>query len=205
MHFILGVKPGSHYALFEEAHLALEQGQGEEREIVDADDERIIHRFRWVHHLPLNQAHPHLKVHWLDYEQVGPKKTQHFTWITDLSLIPDSVYTIMRGGRARWSIENETFNTLKNQGYHLEHNYGHGKQHLSTVFAFLTMLAFLVDQIQKHCCPLFQQALEKNHSMRSLWNKMRAYVFSFCIGSWELLFHSLIHGQGRHTLTFDTS
>ena len=34
----------------------------------------------------------------------------------------------MRGGRARWKIENETFNTLKNQGYHFEHNYGHGKK-----------------------------------------------------------------------------
>ena len=36
--------------------------------------------------------------------------------------------------RARWKIENETFNTLKNQGYHFEHNYGHGEQHLSVVF-----------------------------------------------------------------------
>ncbi len=59
-----------------------------------------------------------------------------FTWITDQPLHPDSVYTIMRGGRARWPIENETFNTLKNPGYHLEHNYGHGTQYLSSVFAF---------------------------------------------------------------------
>ena len=44
---------------------------------------------------------------------------------------------VMRGARARWKIENETFNTLKNQGYHFEHNFGHGYRHLSTVFAHL--------------------------------------------------------------------
>ena len=60
----------------------------------------------------------------------------------------------MRGGRARWKIENETFNTLKNLGYNFEHNYGHGKKYLSTVFGLLMMLAFLLDQIQELCCTL---------------------------------------------------
>src|SRR5208337_4274670 len=64
-------------------------------------------------------------------------------------------------GRARWKIENETFNTLKNQGYHLEHNYGHGEQNLSVVLALMMMLAFLVDQVQQLCCPLFQAAWHK--------------------------------------------
>ncbi|HEY5869577.1 MAG TPA: hypothetical protein VI542_29115 [Candidatus Tectomicrobia bacterium] len=57
-----------------------------------------------------------------------------------------NVLHLMRGGRARWKIDNETFTTLKNQGYNFEHNYGHGEQHLSVVFAIVRMLAFLVDQ-----------------------------------------------------------
>ena len=68
---------------------------------------------------------------------------------------------VARGGRTRWRIENETFNTLKNQGYHFEHNYGHGYKHLAVVFALLMMLAFLIDQVQQKCNPLFQQAWEK--------------------------------------------
>jgi hypothetical protein len=59
------------------------------------------------------------------------------------------IFDIMRVGRARWRIENETFNTLKNQGYHFEHNFGHGYKNLSVVFAVLMMLAFLVDQVQQ--------------------------------------------------------
>ena len=47
---------------------------------------------------------------------------------------------LVRGGRTRWKIENETFNTLKNQGYQFEHNFGHGSENLSVVFAMLMML-----------------------------------------------------------------
>jgi len=93
----------------------------------------------------------------LEYWEIDANgKVQHFSWITDFVLTPDNVYDIMRGGRARWKIENETFNTLKNQGYCLEHNYGHGEQNLSVVLALLMMLVFLVDQTQQLCCPLFQ-------------------------------------------------
>jgi hypothetical protein len=203
--FILGVKPTSHQALFQAAQRAITAGYAHTLEIVDPDDARITHRFRWIHHLPLNDSHPQLRVHFLEYGQIGPTKKQHFTWITDQPLTPETVYTIMKGGRARWQIENETFNTLKNQGYHLEHNYGHGTQYLSSVFAVLTMLAFLVDQLQKHCCPLFQQALQTHHSMRGLWDKMRAFFLSFTIESWTDFFQALIYGQGRRVLTPDTS
>jgi hypothetical protein len=55
----------------------------------------------------------------------------------------------MKGGRCRWKIENQTFNTLKTQDYEFEHHYGHGKQHLATVLAMLMMLAFLIDQVQE--------------------------------------------------------
>ena len=111
----------------------------------------------------------------------------------------------MRGGRARWRIENEVFNTLKNQGYHAEHNYGLGKQYLIFVFALLMMLAFLVDQIQALCCPLFQQAYQTLQSKIGLWEKMRSLFRAFYIESWEVFFLAIIKGHGRYDLTPDTS
>ena len=87
----------------------------------------------------------------------------------------------MRGGRARWKIENETFNTLKNQGYNFEHNYGHGEQNLSVVFAMLMMLAFLVDQTQQLCCALFQAVWAKLGSKRLLWERMRALFYDYAL------------------------
>ena len=60
-------------------------------------------------------------------------KAQRFSWVTDMFITPKKLKQIMKGGRSRWKIENETFNTLKNQGYKFEHNYGHGNKNL-TVF-----------------------------------------------------------------------
>ena len=100
----------------------------------------------------------------------------------------------MRAGRARWKIENETFNTLKNQGYNLGHNYGLGEQHLSAVFATLMMLAFLVDQAQQLGCWLFRKAWEKAESKRALWENIRAVFKSFPVDSMETILRSIALG-----------
>jgi hypothetical protein len=136
---------------------------------------KITRIFRFVNDLELNKSHPDLKVNFLEYiELEGSQVRCRFTWITDLKITESNCAEIMRGGRSRWKIENETFNTLKNQGYRLEHNYGHGKQHLSTNFALLMMLAFLIDQVQELACAPFQQARRRFRSRTSLWERMRA-------------------------------
>ena len=87
----------------------------------------------------------------------------------------------MRCGRARWRIENETFNTLKNQGYHFERNFGHGKKNLSVVFAFSMMLSFLVDQVQQMCCDLFSKVLEVLKRKKYLWKHVYAcFIYMDC-------------------------
>jgi hypothetical protein len=69
------------------------------------------------------------------------------TFITSFELSATSVGPIVQSGRTRWKIENEHNNVLKNYGYHLEHNYGHGQQHLSAVLLTLNLLAFLIHTI----------------------------------------------------------
>ena len=122
-----------------------------------------------------------VRVNFIEYWEIGQDKVQHFSWVTDLRVNKRNVFHLMRGGRARWKIENETFNTLKNQGYHFEHNYGHGEQHLSVVFAILMMMAFLVDQSQQLCCALCQAVWAKLGSKRMLWERMRALFYDLCL------------------------
>ena len=204
MHFILGVKPGDHQALFQQVEARTLDNQVEEWTFTD--EAQVTHQFRFTNHIALNQQHPDLQVNFLEYWQITPEKTLHFTWITDLHLTQENVFDIQRGGRARWKIENETFNTLKNQGYHLEHNFGHGKQYLANNFSLLMMLAFLIDQVQQLCCPLFQQALKTNHASKTyLWSRMRAFFMSFYIHCWERFFAALIKGQAHADLIPDTS
>jgi selenocysteine lyase/cysteine desulfurase len=76
--------------------------------------------------------------------------------------------------RARWKIENETFNTLKNQGYHFEHNFGHGRKHLATGLAIIMLLAFSIDQIQQHASRTFRLIWKGLKTRKKLWSAMRA-------------------------------
>jgi hypothetical protein len=184
LRFILGAKEKDHVYLFEQMDSALNAGQATEFSTTrrdGANGPEITDTFRFVNGITLNKSHPDLQINMLEYWQVDDKgKELHFCWVTDLALTNENVNKIMQAGRARWRIENETFNTLKNQGYNLGHNFGLGKKHLSAVFIHLMMLAFLVDQIQQLCCPLFNAAWEHCKSKRYLWECVRS-TFKTCI------------------------
>jgi len=188
LRFILGAKEKDHVHLFEQMDDALTAGKAMEFSMTRAGDSNVTDTYRFVNGIALNKSHPDLLVNMLEYWQVdGNGKELHFTWVTDLTLDFDSVYKIMQAGRARWRIENETFNTLKNQGYNLGHNYGLGKKHLSAVFVHLMMLAFLVDQIQQLCCPLFNAAWQECGSKRYLWESIRSTFNTCIVSSMELI------------------
>jgi hypothetical protein len=190
LRFILGIKESDHAFLFEQVTRAQEEGRSIEHEF---SKNGIAHRFHFVNQVPLNASNPDVLVNFLEYWEVMDKGEQYFSWITDFTIERHNVYTLMRAGRARWKIENETFNTLKNQGYHFEHNFGHGNQHLSTVLMHLMMLAFLIDQIQQRCCRLFQAAVTAAKSKTRLWRKLRNRFDLCLIPSWEALYESIIH------------
>ena len=194
LHYILGVKPSDHKFLFEYVDKAVADDDVMELGITREEKSHISHYFRIVYNAPLNKSHQDKQVTFVEYWEENSKtsKNQHFTWITDLDVTEENVYEFMRGARARWKIENETFNTLKNQGYHFEHNFGLGKKHLSEVFVHLMMLAFLVDQIMQLCCPLFQAAWKRFKTKRSLWEKVRFNFHGFCIETMEDLYRSLL-------------
>jgi hypothetical protein len=190
-HYILGVKEGDHEYLFEQVALARQEGRTTEFERQVGS---VIHRFSFVNQVPLNKSNPDILVNFVEYWEISRDKTQHFCWVTDFTITKMNAFTIMHGGRARWKVENETFNTLKNQGYHFEHNFGHGKKNLSVVFVALMMLAFLVDQVQQLACELFQAVLEKKGSRKRLWEHMRALFKTLEFKSMTQLFEAILYG-----------
>jgi hypothetical protein len=201
LHYILGVKDGDHASLFAQVQAADQAGRVTHYERHDRAA-RVIHRFRFVHDVPLNTSNRDVRVNFLEYWEVGEHKVQHFSWVTDLHVSQRNVYHLMRGGRARWKIENETFNTLKNQGYHFEHNDGHGTQNLSVVFAMVMLLAFVVDQTQQLCCALFQAVWAKVGSKRLLWERMRALFYDYALESMRQLLEALLYGLEKPRPSF---
>ena len=91
------------------------------------------------------------------------------------------------------------------EGYNLEHNYGHGEQNLSVVLALLMMLAFLVDQVQQLCCPLFQTAWHKMRTKCHLWEEIRSHFRTLLFGSMAELLTALIRGIAPQRPVFENS
>jgi hypothetical protein len=206
LRYILGVKEGDHAYLFQQVEAAEHAGRVTWYERHDRAA-GIVHRFRFVNQVPLNASNADMHVNFIEYWEGQDAKVQHFSWVTDVRVSTRNVYSLMRGGRARWKIENETFNTLKNQGYNFEHNYGHGTQNLSVVFATMMMLAFLVDQTQQLCCALCRAVWTKLGSKRLLWERMRGLFYGYHLESMRELWEALWYGYERQRplLLTDTS
>ena len=171
--FVLNVKPASHESL--ERQFAGRKASGQVKELRMTDPQGIKHYFAWTNDLCLCESAIDVSVNYLLYEQTDKKgKVTRWTWITNIPLNARSVEPVMRAGRARWKIENETFNTLKNQGYNFEHNYGHGKQNLATILALLMFLAFTVDQMIQRCWRVFRQVRGGLRTKAKLWDILRS-------------------------------
>jgi len=170
--FVINVKPDGNKSLFRQFKARDSRDDVKWHYI---ENEEGQHKFGFTNNLALNDTHARVRVNMLYYQFTNSKgEVKTFTWITNIKLTKSNVSKIMKMGRSRWKIENETFNTLKNQGYHFEHNFGHGEKNLCTVFAFLMMLAFCVDQIQQHSCQYFKTILIELKTKIKLWESLRA-------------------------------
>ncbi len=199
--FIIRFKEGNKKTLMETVQTCIQKGKTDEFEKHDKDNE-ILQGYRFINDISLNKTHSYININYLDYREVDEKeKEKNFAWITDITLSRENVYEVMRAGRSRWKVENETFNTLKNPGYHFEHNYGHGEKYLSTVIGTLMLLAFLLDQVQELYCTVFQAAKNRYHSRTAFWDKLRSAFVEHYITSWEILYMAIIYGHKGRILT----
>jgi hypothetical protein len=123
----------------------------------------------------------------LDEKSGEYKVNYRNSWVTDFKVTKDCIENLTKAGRCRWKIENECFNVLKNQGYSITHNYGHGTKNLSFNFLQLTLLSFLFHQIAELTDGLFQSCREKHGSKRHMWETLRTAIKWFVFESWEML------------------
>lgn len=153
-----------------------------------ADEKGRIHRYRWRNQVPLSGQNNAPMVNYLEYELVTDGEISYrSSWITDIELTNSNIWRLIRTGRCRWKIENECFNTLKNQGYKLEHNFGHGNEHLSHNMYLSTLLAFFLHQLLELCDEAYQQCRVKFGSKKRLWERIRHCLSMFIITDWYWL------------------
>jgi hypothetical protein len=151
----------------------------------------VTHRFRWLTDVPLRDGRDALKVNWFEICNAAGDVTYRNSFITDLPVGRDTVAELAACGRARWKIEKETFNVLKNNGYNLEHSFGHGKQHLAALLVTLNLLAFAFHTICDHGEALWQSARSKVSSRAQFFSRMAAITTFLIFSGWDELMQTL--------------
>lgn len=204
--YIIAAKSGDHKFLFHQFNQAHSEKMTEEFEWEKT--EGITQGYCFINDLSLNESNQNIRVNFIKHWEILTKgknkgKRTTFTYVTNHVIKFSNVIELAKAGRTRHKIENETFNTLKNQGYDLKHNYGHGDKHLSSVFVSLMLLMFLIDQIQESCCEVFNIAYKAAKSRIALWENMRRLFLEFYIIKWEDIYFSIAYGHQTKTLKPD--
>jgi hypothetical protein len=187
--FIMTCKPDSHVTLYEEvtALVAMgEVGQVDDRIWTGKDHERRT--YRWVSHVPLRADAQTLMVNWCDLTITNDTTGEvmyHNAFATNHVLNEQTVRDVVAAGRSRWKIENEGNNVLKNQGYYMEHNYGHGSQNLSLILLSFLLLAFLCHTVLQLADATYQSIRAALVTRKEFFDDIRALTRYLPFESWE--------------------
>jgi hypothetical protein len=194
--FILTCKPTSHQTIAEYLHGAELQ---EHRATSGPAAKRLTYHYRWLAEVPLRASKDALHVNWFSVEILNAKgkRTYHNTFVTDLAITANTIAEIAACGRARWKIENETFNVLKTNGYHLEHNFGHGKKTLASVFVALNLLAFAFHTVAQLCVVAWRNARAACGARYRFFEHLRTITAYIVFDDWPHLLHTIIDPKAQ--------
>lgn len=195
--FILVCKPESHKTVYEWI-------KGITKEKVEDrfnGEKHLIYTYNFVEGVPLKDTmqkdSDNLLVNFVELtvtERATGKQIYHNAFITNHPLSEKTLPLIVDCGRARWKIENENNNTLKRQGYHLEHNFGHGKKYLTAILATMNILAFLFHTVLEFMNKKYQLLRKVIGARVRLFNDIRTLLSYHCYKSFNNLLDFMIEG-----------
>jgi len=197
-HFIFVCKPDSHKTLYQWVDL-LDLGPQlitlKER-IKNKRNQWDTYSYRFANNVPLADGEDALKVNWCELTVTNSKGKVLYRngFITDFQITQKNVAALVASGRARWKIENENNNTLKTKGYHLEHNFGHGKKHLSSLLATMNILAFLFHTFLAFADEDYQRIRSELPRRQTFFDDIRALLRYMRFSSWESLMDFMMRG-----------
>ena len=196
-HFIFVCKPESHPTLYNWVNL-LENGPP-----LHALKRRVkkgahwqTYSYRYANQVPLAEGADALKVNWCEVTVTNAEGAVLYRngFITDFPVTEENVAALVAAGRARWKIENENNNTLKTQGYHLEHNFGHGTKHLSSLLATLNILAFLFHTFLSFTDANYRLIRATLPTRKTFFDDVRALTRYLPFANWEALMDFMMRG-----------
>src|SRR5580693_3543901 len=192
--FLFTAKPDSHKTLYD----FMKGAVLDELQVRRKDGARTVTiTYRWFNDAPMREGKEALKANWIGMTIADAKGKQTYAnaFVTSLPVTRQSVDEIATCARARWKIENESFNILKNNGYHLEHNFGHGKQNLAMLFAAMNLLAFAMHTVCDCLEDLWVKAREAKRSRKRFFEHIRTITAYLVFPDWWSLMTTLINSK----------
>ena len=163
-----------------------------------------IYQYKYVNKVPIREGKPSLMVNWYEVEIFDVAKNKVIyqnSFVTNHELNELNIFAMMKSGRTRWKVENESNNILKNQGYNLEHNFGHGQENLSEILLSLNLLAFLFHNVLDLVNSIYQKVREILGTRKRFFNDIRALLNYVWFQSWNDLFiFILTEGEERESV-----
>lgn len=198
-HFLFTCKPASHSHLYGWVK-GLEEGCGLQTlklRVKGKGNRWEHHHYRWANQVPLTESDDALKVNWCELTVTdGEGKVLYRNgFITDWKIDAETVSGLVAAGRARWKIENENNNVLKTKGYHLEHNFGHGKKHLSSVLLTMNLLTFGLHTLLEVTDTSYQMVRAAVGARRKFFQHLEALTAYWYFENWERLMDFMMRGQ----------
>lgn len=194
--FILTCKPSSHQTIAEYLNGAELE---EHRQTVVQPGKRSTHLYRWLTGVPLRASDDALTVNWFSIEILNAKgkRTYYNSFVSDLPITAETVAELAACGRARWKIENETFNVLKTNGYNLEHNFGHGKKTLASILVTLNLLAFAFHTVSQICVLAWRTAIAAQGARYRFFEHLRTITAYIVFDDWSHLLEAITDPKAR--------
>jgi hypothetical protein len=200
-HFIFVCKPESHTTLYKWVNL-LQPESGLhtlKQHVKNAQGHWETHTYRWANGVPLAEGDDALKVNWCEVTITQGKGAKgemvyHNAFISDFEITEANIGLLVATGRARWKIENENNNVLKNRGYHLEHNFGHGQKHLSSLLAAMNILAFLYHAFLDFCDENYRLIRAALPTRQTFFDDLRALTRYLLFVDWDALMDFMMRG-----------
>jgi hypothetical protein len=192
--FLFTAKPDSHKTLYD----FMNGATPEERSVTRKDGGKTLtYRYRWFSKAPLRDGKDARAVDWIGVtiSDANGKATYDGAFVTSLDVTRENVADIAACARARWKIENESFNVLKNNGYHLEHNFGHGKQNLAMLFAAMNLLAFAMHTVCDCLEDLWRDARTAKRARKRFFEHVRTITAYLVFPDWRTLMTTLINSK----------
>ena len=195
-HFIFVCKPDSHTTLYNWVNLLQSPHRRTLSMRVKQGAHFHIYTYRYANAVPLAEGQDALQVNWCELTVTDPEgKVLYLNgWVTDFKITDENVAAIVAAGRARWKIENENNHTLKTKGYHLEHNFGHGKKHLSSLLATLNILAFLYHTFLSFTDENYRLIRAALPTRQTFFDDLRALSRYILFPNWNVLLDFMMCG-----------